>query len=199
MTRAATPGQIAYYERLTKSDVADRIARRRESIAALEDSLGHSRTPTVPCWDVHGQAPAHLASVYDARRERTVVLTRKAIAELTATRHRITLRGLESASARIDPDGKGISRRAILSNSVARDLYLNASKRFGSRVDARQVLLSRVTKHQLIDELARLITEECALKRELAASAAEAWIAWLHERRLHGLLGTLRQASDSIE
>ncbi len=69
------------------------------------------------------RAPAALVQVYAARRERTYRLVAQAVDALRQARARISIATIVARSREFDPDGKGVSKDAILGNADARAYY----------------------------------------------------------------------------
>lgn len=69
------------------------------------------------------KAMAHMTSVYERRRQRTVSLVSASIAVLEAKRVAVTINSIREVSRSLDPAGRGLSHTAILRNAEAYNLY----------------------------------------------------------------------------
>ncbi len=61
--------------------------------------------------------------VYEPRRQRTVDLVHRSIEELKRTRRGVSINSIIVMSKKLDPEGRGISRNALLTNKEARSYY----------------------------------------------------------------------------
>lgn len=94
----------------------------------LGDDPPTALPPSVARLFIEESGPASLLSDYDGRYRRTIDIAARAIEYLQKNRLRVSLREIERVSAQVDATGRGISRRAVLVNKDAYDIYRKASK-----------------------------------------------------------------------
>ena len=191
MIPAATKNQVRYYDRFEKSELADRILRVLDDLRSFETHFSRSFKLPSPCWEKKRlRTLDHLQAQYQARSDRTYRLTFCAIQQCKRVGDRITLRRLQAVSKSVDPEKRGVGRRAILRNPRAHRLYLRATKRKETSLDTLRGKLEKVTKAELINQLASLLAARDAAKSQVALEAMVTWHQWLRTNNLERLMGT---------
>lgn len=101
---------------------------------------------------------ANLHQHNQIRAQRTVDLTRQAIARLKADGQKVTLIAVSAATRALDERGKGLAPNTILRNAEARELFHQESesyqarqRRAGKKRSRRSHFRSRVTANSSVD------------------------------------------------
>lgn len=117
-----------------------------------------------------------LEKTYNERRQRTVDLTTRAVAQIRQEMRRVSISQIVLVSKQLDEQGKGVSSSAVLSNPEAYKIYVAARdwkqlkrtpvhvKRHPLEVRVKsdrdgkslRVRLRKLTKEELIDRLINL-------------------------------------------
>lgn len=180
----ATGSQIRYFSRYSKMELASLVLAEVEKLRSLPRGPSHEDV----CWAPLSPPPAQLREVYRTRESRTSTLLRQALELCRRDGSTVSLRALERASKGVDPEGRGITRRAILGNARAYAAYLKAVGRAAVPRPVQSRELDRVTKPELIHQLVRMREVRREATAALVTRGLEDWRQWLAEKKLDVLV-----------
>ena len=125
--------------------------------------------------------PSRLQAIYKAKQRRSLGLVQASIQQLVTVGKNVSVASIMSTSREVDPEGRGVSRNAILENERCRTLYerhrawkeLHPAKRRRAARAAARKHLARLSKDELIERIAALEQDRTALEQANIALAAE--------------------------
>jgi hypothetical protein len=95
------------------------------------------------------EVPAAFRHYNETKYQRTVRLTRQAIAKLQADQQKVTLAAIAAATRTVDETGKGITTTTILRNSEAAALFRQHSPAYQARQQAKSAASQPEVKEQI--------------------------------------------------